>query len=153
MYGGWFVSSVRVPRLQRCTEDIANTRLGVDLTAWNATQGMKSPLWSWSCNRGERVDGYLNSHAILLSRQKQSPRKGLNMQLLASCYTGLNNLLFKRKHQCAVGMFITCSQKQNWLYHQNIEISRRICVPGDKDEGNVHSSCCSTRAWRERRNY
>ena len=43
----------------------------------------------------------------------------------------------KRKYQCAVGMFITCNQKQNWLYHQNFMTMRRIYWPGDKDEGIV----------------
>ena len=56
-YVGWSVSRVCVPRLQICAEDISNTGLGVDLTALNATQGMKDPLWSYNC--GERVKNYL----------------------------------------------------------------------------------------------
>ena len=36
------------------------------------------------------------------------------------------------KNQCAVGMFITCNQKQNWLYHHKcttvIDFSPHYCV-------------------------
>ena len=72
----WFVSSVRVPRQQRCAEDIANTRLGVDLTAWNATQGMTSPLWSWSCNWGAGLDNYLSELGSALAQmQTHNPNR------------------------------------------------------------------------------
>ena len=61
-------------------------------------------------------DNYLiESAKVLLIREPTIQRKTLTFTFSLVYKSGDKNVIVKGKYQCAVGMFITCNQKQNWL--------------------------------------